>query len=342
MSKAPLGAPLAAILGCAGARPTAEERALFSAANPLGFILFRRNVDTPTQVADLVAELRALVGRADAPVLIDQEGGRVCRLAPPHWRAVPPQGVVASLYSRDPALAREAVRLNTRLIAADLVALGIDVNCLPLLDVPSADGHAVIGDRAFGTDPATVADLGHVCAEALLEAGVLPVVKHLPGHGRARADSHEELPVVTTPRADLERTDFAPFRALADAPLGMTAHVVYTAIDADRPATLSPTVITEIIRGHIGFDGLLLTDDISMKALNGDFTRRAGLSLDAGCDVVLHCNGDLAEMRAVVAGCRPMDAAALARLDRCHAARRRPAPFDADTAVTRLRELMPA
>lgn len=313
-----------------------------SAANPLGFILFRRNVDSPGQVADLVAELRALVGRPDAPVLIDQEGGRVRRLHPPHWRTAPPQGVFVSLYRRNPSLAREAVRLNTRLIAAELTALGIDVDCLPLLDVPSADGHDVIGDRAFGPDPATVADLGRVCADALVQGGVLPVIKHLPGHGRARADSHECLPVVDTPRAELEATDFAPFRALADAPLGMTAHVVYTAIDPARPATLSPTVIHDVIRGHIGFDGLLLTDDISMKALNGDFTRRTRLSLDAGCDVVLHCNGDLAEMRAVVDGCRPMDTAALARWARCRAALRPPLPFDTRAATERLREVMPA
>jgi len=335
-------APLAAILGCAGPHLTDEERALFSANDPLGFILFRRNVDTPAQVAALVAEMRALVGRPDAPVLIDQEGGRVCRLSPPHWRAAPPQGVFEPLYQHDPTLAREAVRLNVRLIAAELVALGIDVDCLPLLDVPVADGHDIIGDRAYGPDPATVADLGRVCADALAESGVLPVIKHLPGHGRARADSHHALPVVDTPRATLEATDFAPFRALADAPLGMTAHVVYTAIDPDLPATLSPAVIGEVIREHIGFDGLLLTDDLSMKALNGDFAARARHSLDAGCDIVLHCNGDLTEMRAVLEGCRPMDAAALARWERARAARRSPAPFDATTAENRLREILPA
>jgi len=334
--------PLAAILGCAGLQLTAEERALFAAANPFGFILFRRNVDSPDQVAALVADLRAVVGRPDAPVLIDQEGGRVRRLQPPHWPDRPPQGVFLPVFKRDPALGREAVYLNARLIAADLVALGIDVDCLPLLDVPSDDAHDIIGDRAFGTDPETVADLGRVCVEGLLDGNVLPVVKHLPGHGRAQADSHQSLPVVKAARADLEAVDFVPFRALADAPIGMTAHVVYTAYDADYAATLSPTVIQEVIRGHIGFDGLLLTDDLSMKALNGDFAERARRSLDAGCDIVLHCNGDLAEMAAVVEGCRPMDAKAMARWARARAARKPPAAFDATAAMARLREIIPA
>ncbi len=333
-------APLAAILGCAGPRLNAEERALFRAARPVGFILFRRNVQTPAQVADLVAELRALAGHPDVLVLIDQEGGRVRRLGPPHWRAAPPQGVFVPLYRRDPVLGREAVRLNARLIAHDLHALGIDVDCLPLLDVPDPDGHDIIGDRAFGDDPAAVADLGRSCVEGLLAGAVLPVIKHLPGHGRARSDSHESLPVVEASRAALERVDFPPFRAHADAALGMTAHVVYDALDAGAPATLSGTVVADIIRGHIGFDGLLMTDDVSMKALDGDYATRARRSLDAGCDVVLHCNGNMAEMRAVTEGCRALDGAGQRRLARARAALRPPEPFDPAACLARLAELM--
>ncbi|MBB4312931.1 beta-N-acetylhexosaminidase [Roseospira marina] len=333
-------APLAAILGCAGLRPTREECALFADVRPLGFILFGRNVDSPSQVADLVGELRASAGRPDAMVLIDQEGGRVRRLGPPHWRAAPPQGVFGALYDRDPALGREAVRLNTRLLAQDLLALGIDVDCLPLADVRHPDGHDIIGDRSYGSAPEVVADLGRVCVDALLESGVLPVIKHLPGHGRALADSHKHLPVVPASRADLEAVDFSPFRALKDVVMGMTAHVVYSAIDPDRAATLSPIVVKEIIRTHIGFDGLLVTDDLSMKALNGDFTARARQSLEAGCDVVLHCNGDWDEMRAVVAGCRPLDAAGLDRVARARAVQQGPAPFDAAAAAARLEDLL--
>ncbi len=335
-------APLAAILGCAGPSPTPQERALFAEARPAGFILFSRNIETPAQVADLVADLRSLSGGADALILIDQEGGRVRRLGPPHWRAAPPQGAFVPLYDRDPTAGREAVRLNTRLIAHELAALGIDVDCLPLLDVVDPSGHDVIGDRAFGANPKAVADLGQVCADALLEGGVLPVIKHLPGHGRARADSHLSLPVVDAPRDALDATDFVPFRALAGAALGMTAHVVYTAIDPTAAATISPVVVRDVIRSHIGFDGLLITDDISMKALDGSFQARARRSLDAGCDVVLHCNGDLAEMQAVVEGCRPLDAAGQARLARARAVLRPPAPFDPDAALARLEELMQA
>ncbi|MBB4287056.1 beta-N-acetylhexosaminidase [Roseospira goensis] len=335
-------APLAAILGCSGPRLTRDERALFADARPLGFILFRRNIKSPAQVADLVAEMRAVAGRPDACVLIDQEGGRVRRLGPPHWRAAPPQGVFVPVYDRDPAAGREAVWLNARLIAHELAALGIDVDCMPLLDVADPEGHDIIGDRAYGSDPAVVADLGRVCADALLAGGVLPVIKHLPGHGRARADSHVRLPVVDTGRDRLDAVDFAPFRALADAALGMTAHVVYSAIDPTVPATLSSVVVRDIIRTHMGFDGLLLTDDLSMKALNGAYAERARRALDAGCDVVLHCNGKLSEMRAVVAGCRPLDAAGQARLARARAALHPPAPFDPDAARARLKDLIEA
>jgi beta-N-acetylhexosaminidase len=313
--------PKAAIFGCAGKRLTDHERAFFAANNPFGFILFARNVETPDQVRALVEALRESVGRADAPVLIDQEGGRVQRLRPPHWRAAPAAGRIADLAERDGDAACEAVWLNARLIGGELAALGIDVDCAPVCDVPVAGSHDVIGDRAYGTDPGRVATLARAAALGLIDAGVLPVIKHIPGHGRAGADSHLELPVVDTPRAALETTDFVPFRALADMPWGMTAHVRYTALDPQRPATLSPTIIREVIRGAIGFDGLLLTDDLSMKALGGSFAERTTLALEAGCDVALHCNGDMGEMEGVAAAAPPLSDAARTRIARAAALR---------------------
>ena len=317
----------------------AEERDLFATARPLGFILFGRNCETPDQVRALVADLRAAVGRADAPVLIDQEGGRVARLRPPHWRALPAAARVGAIAGRDPVLAGEAARLCGRLIAADLVSLGIDVDCAPLIDVPVAGADAVIGDRAFASDPALVADLGRAFRNGLEAGGVTPVIKHIPGHGRALVDSHHRLPRVETSLADLRSRDFAPFRALADAPWAMTAHVVYTAID-DRPATLSAAVIERVIRGEIGFDGVLISDDLSMNALSGTVAERALAALDAGCDLALHCNGELDEMRTVAAAVPTMSAAARARLERAEAARRPPEPFDAAAGVARLAALL--
>jgi beta-N-acetylhexosaminidase len=300
----------ACILGCSGPALTIAERAFFRDADPWGFILFRRNVETPDQVRRLVEDLRAAIGRADAPVLIDQEGGRVQRLRPPHWRAYPPGRAYGELASGE----RHAMaRLGARLIAHDLAALGITVDCLPVLDVPAPAADDVIGDRAYGSTPETVADLGRAAAEGLIAGGVLPVMKHVPGHGRAGADSHQALPVVEASLAELEARDFAPFRALADLPMAMTAHVVYTAIDPDHPATTSRRVIDEIVRGAIGFQGLLLSDDLSMNALSGDLGERAVAALAAGCDVALHCNGDRAEMRAVVGAAKPLDGAAGAR-----------------------------
>lgn len=296
--------PCATIFGCQGLALADEEREFFRRADPLGFILFARNCDTPAQIAALVRELRATVGRHDAPVLIDQEGGRVQRLKPPRWRQAPPARRFGELYRRDPQAGREAVHLNMKLIAADLLALGIDVDCVPLLDVPVPGAHDVIGERAFALEPEVVADLGRVAAGTLLEMGVMPVIKHLPGHGRAGVDSHFDLPRVDTPVVELQHSDFLPFKALADMPWGMTAHVLYTAIDDRHPATTSATVIDRIIRGHIGFDGLLLSDDLSMQALGGSLAERAAASLAAGCDIALHCNGKLAEM-AAVAGASP-------------------------------------
>ncbi len=318
-----MAAPRAVVFGLAGPVLGSDERRFFREADPLGFILFARNVESPAQVRALVEDLRASVGRADAPVLIDQEGGRVARLKPPHWRAAPPAKVFGDLYARDPARAGEAARLNHRLLAAELAALGITVDCAPVLDVPIWGAHDVIGDRAFARDPEIVADLGRAACDGLLAGGVLPVVKHVPGHGRARADSHTELPAVDTSFAEMAATDFAPFRVLSNAPWAMTAHVLYTALDRDRPATQSPVVIESVIRKHIGFDGVLVSDDIGMSALKGDFRSRAETSLRAGCDVVLHCGGDAAEMGAVTEGVGPLAPAAARRVATAEARRTR-------------------
>ncbi|MDJ0945228.1 MAG: beta-N-acetylhexosaminidase [Kiloniellales bacterium] len=306
----------AVIYGCEGPALTDWERGFFAAADPLGFVLFARNCVDPEQLRALVAALRATVGREDAPVLIDQEGGRVTRLKPPAWRAAPAAGVFDDLARRDLASACEAAEVNARLLALELRALGIDVDCLPLLDLRLPEGHGIIGDRALGSDPEQVIALGRAVCRGLSAAGVTPVIKHIPGHGRARVDSHEALPQVDAPLAVLRDSDFLPFKALAEAPWGMTAHIVYGAIDPERPATTSPKVIAEIIRGEIGFDGLLLSDDLSMKALSGGLGERARAALAAGCDVALHCNGERAEMEAVAAAVSPLSPAAEARLAR--------------------------
>jgi beta-N-acetylhexosaminidase len=313
----------ACILGCSGPTLTAEEAAFFRHVQPWGFILFGRNVESPDQVRRLTEALRETVGRADAPVLIDQEGGRVARLKPPHWRAYPPGRAYGEL-----AAGAEIAWLGGRLLAHDLAALGINVDCLPVLDVPDPAGHEIIGDRAYAGAPDEVAALGRAAAEGLLAGGVLPVIKHMPGHGRAKADSHLELPVVTASWDDLAR-DFAPFRALADMPMGMTAHVIYAAIDPDQPATTSQTIIRDVIRGAIDFEGLVMTDDLSMKALGGGFRERAGAALTAGCDVVLHCNGDMGEMQAVVEGTGALQGRAAERADAALSRLRAPEPFDA-------------
>ncbi len=332
--------PAAALFGCGGARLSEDERRFFATVDPLGFILFARNIETPGQVKALVADLRASVGRADAPVLIDQEGGRVQRLRPPHWRKAPPGAAFAAVAARDLAAAREALRLDFRLIGRELAELGIDVDCAPVLDVPVPGAHDVIGDRAYGATPEEVAALAGEVIEGLLDEGVLPVIKHVPGHGRAMVDSHLALPVVEASLAELEARDFPPFRAMRHAPWAMTAHVVYTALDAIRPATTSAKVIAEVIRGAIGFDGVLISDDLSMKALGGSFEQRTRDSLDAGCDVVLHCNGDMAEMTAVAAELRPLTDAALIRLERGAAMKRTPEAFDIVVAAARVDALL--
>jgi beta-N-acetylhexosaminidase len=325
--------PRAVVLGCAGPRLSDDERAFFRAADPVGFILFRRNIETPDQVKALVSELRETVGRADAPVLIDQEGGRVARLQPPHWRRYPPAAVLAGI-------GEEAVRLSARLIADDLARLGITVDCVPCLDIPVSGADPIIGDRAYGSDPETVARLGRAAAEGLLEGGVLPVIKHIPGHGRGMVDSHLALPVVAASAMELDRIDMAPFKALADMPWAMTAHIVYRALDEKRPATLSPVVIAEVIRNRIGFDGVLVSDDLSMKALGGGFTERATSALEAGCDLVLHCNGDPVEMEAVVAGTRRLGPQSAERLARGEARRAALQPFNRAAAEARFESLI--
>src|SRR5215208_6737629 len=279
------------IAGCSGIKLTPDEAAFFRDAEPWGFILFKRNVDAPGQVRALCGALRESVGRADAPILIDQEGGRVQRMGPPHWPKYPPGRSYGHLHEKDPVVRRELTRLGARLIAHVLLSVGINVDCVPVLDVPVEGAHDVIGARAYASDPATVAVLGRAAAEGLLAGGVLPVIKHVPGHGRAFSDSHLELPVVDAPRDELERHDFAPFRVLADMPLAMTAHVVYADIDPARPATTSHIVMTQIIRGALGYGGLVMSDDLSMNALSGTFGERATAAFAAGCDVALHCNG---------------------------------------------------
>ncbi len=289
-----------AIFGLSGLTLTDSERVFFADALPLGFILFSRNCEMPEQVRALCAELRGVTGRPDTPILIDQEGGRVARLQDPHWRHPPPARPFGALWDHDRSAACRAATLNGQLIAADLRASGINVDCAPVVDVPVPGSHDIIGDRAFHDDPAAIAALGRAFADGLIGAGVLPVVKHVPGHGRARADSHAELPVVGASTQDLEQ-DFAPFRELRDLPLAMTAHVLYSALDPDHPATTSAQIIADVIRTNIGFEGFLMSDDISsnMKALSGGFADRAKDSIAAGCDVVLHCDGDTLAMQAV-------------------------------------------
>src|SRR5664279_1037209 len=319
------------ITGLSGLSVSANERAFLRESQPWGLIIFKRNVSTPQQVTELTSSFRDAVGW-EAPVLVDQEGGRVQRLGPPHWPAYPPGARYGAIYDREKSAGLAAARLAGHLIAADLKALGIDVDCLPLADVPVPGGDPVIGDRAYGTEPDKVAAIAGAIAQGLLAGGVLPVLKHLPGHGRATADSHQRLPVVDTDRATLEATDFAAFKPLKDLPLGMTAHVVFSAIDPDAPATTSVTMVREVIRGFIGFKGLLMSDDVSMKALSGTIAERSRAAFAAGCDVVLHCNGDLNEMTAVAREAPKLDGEAARRAEAALAQRKAPEEFDVDTA----------
>lgn len=330
--------PNAFITGLAGATLLDAERAFLAETRPVGIILFARNCQSHDQISRLVGDSLNAIGSDDALVLIDQEGGRVQRLRPPLGRALPPAANFGALYATDPNEACRLAFLASRQTAQDLRALGINTNCAPVLDVPVAGSHDVIGNRAYGLAVEQVVALGGAVADGLMAGGVLPVMKHIPGHGRATADSHHALPVVDTPRATLETTDFAPFRALSRLPAAMTAHVLYTDIDAAQPATTSIAIIGDVIRRQMGFDGLLMSDDVSMKALGGSMRDRTAAVFAAGCDVVLHCNGVLAEMEAVAAASSLMKGPALARLEAALAVLQRTEPFEqhlAEAAIAR-------
>jgi beta-N-acetylhexosaminidase len=316
------------ITGISGLALDAAEREFIRRTRPWGFILFKRNIETPEQVTRLIAEFRSTAEAPDAPVLIDQEGGRVQRFGPPHWPVYPPGAAFGMLYDIDPRLGLNAARLSARLIAADLIDLGVTVDCLPLADVPVAGADAVIGNRAYGTEPAKVAAIARAVTQGLEQGGVLPVLKHIPGHGRATADTHFRLPEVDTARVELERTDFAAFQPLADLPMAMTAHVVFSALDPAQPATTSATIIEQVIRGVIGFQGLLMSDDVSMNALAGSIAERTRAIFAAGCDMVLHCNGNLDEMREVAAETPELSGKALERARLALESRGTPQPFD--------------
>ena len=328
------------ITGVSGTELNAAERAFIRAERPWGFILFRRNIDSPAQVTALVQQMREAAGAEDAPVLVDQEGGQVQRFRPPHWPNYPAGAAFGRLYDIESQLGLRAARLAARLIADDLLPMGVTVDCLPLADVPVPGADEVIGDRAYGLEPGKVAAIARAVTDGLEQGGILPVLKHIPGHGRATADSHKRLPVVTTDRATLEATDFAAFRPLAGLPLGMTAHVVFSAIDPVAPATLSAAIVGGVIRDSIGFRGLLMSDDISMGALSGSLSERIAAAIAAGCDMVLHCNGELAEMRAVAAAAPTLAGEAARRAAAALASKRRPARFDVAAGRAEFSRLM--
>jgi beta-N-acetylhexosaminidase len=328
------------ITGIAGTELSAAEREFIVTEQPWAFILFKRNVENPAQVLKLTTELRAIVGDSDAPVLIDQEGGRVQRLGPPNWPLYPPGAAFGRLYDIDSALGLTAARLSARLIADDLIQTGVTVDCLPLADVPVAGADAVIGDRAYGTESGKVAAIARAVTDGLEQGGILPVLKHVPGHGRATADTHFSLPVVDTPESVLEKTDFAAFQPLADLPMAMTAHVVFSAVDAAHPATTSAKMIERVIRGSIGFQGLLISDDVSMNALAGSIAERTRAAFAAGCDVVLHCNGKLDEMLEVAHATPELSGKAMLRAQHALAARKPPQAFDRIAARAELDALI--
>jgi beta-N-acetylhexosaminidase len=330
----------ACILGCQGLTLGGEERAFFRDARPWGFILFARNVGDAEQVRRLCDALREAADDEGAPIFIDQEGGRVQRLGPPNWPVYPPGALFGTLYDIDPALGLAAARFSARLIAADLIELGVTVDCLPLADLPVAGADAVIGNRAYGTDPTKVAAIARAVTEGLQQGGVLPVLKHIPGHGRATADTHFRLPEVDTAKTELEKTDFAAFRPLADLPMAMTAHVVFSALDPAHPATTSATIIEQVIRGVIGFQGLLMSDDVSMNALAGSIAERTRAIVTAGCDMVLHCNGKLDEMREVARETPELSGKALQRAQAALASRNPPQAFDRKAARAELDALI--
>ena len=332
-------APKAVIFGCQSHQLTAEERRLFSATRPFGLILFARNIDTPRQVLDLSAEFRACVGRAEAPVLIDQEGGRVARLKSPHWEEYPAAAKLGRLYEHDAVSGIAAAKLLGRLLAWQLRPFGITVNCAPVADLRFDGADNVIGDRAFSTNPESVAKLARAVCDGLMAGGVFPVIKHLPGHGRATADTHKEKAVVDTPLEELRKTDFVPFSSLRDMPFGMTAHVTYSAIDPDNSASLSPKVI-QVIRRQIKFSGLLMSDDLTMKALTGDMAALAKGVLKAGCDLALYCKHDVDEMTRIAEVVGPMSAEAVLRWQKARKSLRRLKLFDPSLARAEFRQLL--
>ena len=325
----------ACIFGCLGPRLSPDESAFFREADPWGFIIFGRNIETPDQVRALTGELRDAVGR-DAPILIDQEGGRVARFRAPHWRN---WDTALDFCTAAGGNAAQAMYLRGRMIAAELKAVGVDVNCTPMLDVATKDSHAIILNRCYGFDPETVAANGRALAEGQLAGGVLPIIKHIPGHGRASLDSHHDLPHLDTPLADLQASDFVPFSRLSDLPMAMTAHIIYSAIDPKNCATLSPAVI-DLIRKDIGFGGLLMTDDLSMKALSGTFCERAAAALSAGCDMVLHCNGDREEMAPILTEVPELSGVAASRAAAALDLRLAPEAFDFEQAEVALEMLL--
>jgi len=328
------------IAGCVGLSLTDEEKTFFEQSRPWGFILFARNCQDKDQIRKLCAELRATIGLDNAPILIDQEGGRVARLKEPGWPNRPPMARFGELYKLKHEKGAEAAFLGARLIAEDLTEIGVNVNCVPVLDVPQPDAHEIIGDRALANHPDVIASLGRDVINGSIAGGVLPIIKHIPGHGRAMADSHLELPVVTAPLDDLENVDLVPFKALSDAPMAMTAHVIYTAWDADNCATLSPKVVGDVIRRRVGFDGLLMTDDLSMKALSGSFEARARAALAAGCDMLLHCNGDMAEMQAIASVAPVLEGRALERAEAAMALLISQSGFDREKEEARFTQLL--
>ncbi|MDA5094308.1 beta-hexosaminidase [Aliiroseovarius sp. KMU-50] len=323
------------IFGCAGQSLSRAERDFFERSQPWGFILFARNVDNPDQLRALTADLRGAVGR-NVPIFIDQEGGRVARMIAPHWREWLPALDQAQFNKRD---ATRGMFLRYRLIADELLSVGIDGNCAPVVDLAFADTHPILRNRCLGEDVVHVVERAQAVAQGLIEGGVLPVVKHLPGHGRATMDSHQELPHVATKARELHHTDFLAFEGVSNLPLGMTAHIVFEDIDPDAPATQSPTMIN-LIREEIGFGGLLMTDDLSMQALEGPLTLRARRALEAGCDMILHCNGDLEEMREVADATGAMSEEARLRAENALTWRKSPVPVDIDALEAEFRSLM--
>ena len=328
------------IAGCAGLTLSADEKEFFANERPWGFILFKRNCESKAQISDLCAALREAAGAPQAPIFIDQEGGRVQRLQPPIWPKYPTGQTFADLYDKDETAGERAVYLAARCIAHDLMEIGVDADCLPVLDVPVPGAHDVIGDRAYGRDPRIISHLGGLAADALVDGGVLPVIKHIPGHGRAGVDSHLELPRVDASRHELETIDFAPFKALAHLPMAMTAHVVYEALDASAPCSTSPSVISEVIRDFIGFDGLLMSDDVSMNALHGEISDRTAACFAGGCDFVLHCNGKLDEMQQVAANTPELEGKAAIRGDKALAWRKQPSSFDVKAGLDELEAIV--